>query len=233
MKTAITVVLSLSLAAGLLYGTATEQPPPIPAQEQPEVLTRGPVHEAFAEPVNLQIQAGLVVPNHPPANIVQSPPAERPIGDYYGDAYLSIVIYPRYEVERNHTWYDPIYVYDRWRHRNEPRWEATPARQKIVQPPTENKVPVTLPAERREQLTQPKETKVAFVPPREVHITKTERVKIPAPPLVGKHGADEKGPPPKPVEERQQVSDTKNKDKKIKVRIKMKINEPTAQSYDS
>ena len=38
-------------------------------------------------------------------------------GDYYDDSYLSIGIYPRYEVEQTHTWYDPIYVYDRWHHR--------------------------------------------------------------------------------------------------------------------
>jgi hypothetical protein len=83
MNTVITIVLALSLAAGTLYGSSIEQPPPIPAQEQPEVLTRGPVHEAFAEPVNLQIQAGLVVPNQPPANIEEIPPAERPKGAHY------------------------------------------------------------------------------------------------------------------------------------------------------
>jgi hypothetical protein len=44
-------------------------------------------------------------------------------GDYYGDAYISIGIFPQYEVGRIHTWYDPIYVYDRWHHRDEPRWE--------------------------------------------------------------------------------------------------------------
>jgi hypothetical protein len=43
-------------------------------------------------------------------------------GDYYDDAYLSIGIFPRYDVEQNHTWYDPTYVYDRWHHRDNPRW---------------------------------------------------------------------------------------------------------------
>lgn len=37
-------------------------PPGRPAREQPEVLIRGPVHEAFAEPVSLQFQAGVVAP---------------------------------------------------------------------------------------------------------------------------------------------------------------------------
>ena len=64
MKTVNTIVIALSLATGLMYCTVTGQPP-IPSQEQPEVLTRGPVHEAFSEPVIMQIQAGLVVPNQP------------------------------------------------------------------------------------------------------------------------------------------------------------------------
>jgi hypothetical protein len=45
-------------------------------------------------------------------------------GDYYDDAYVRIGIYPRFEVDRLHTWYDPIYQYDRWDHRRtDPRWE--------------------------------------------------------------------------------------------------------------
>ncbi|MGB8657931.1 MAG: hypothetical protein WCE90_09130 [Candidatus Zixiibacteriota bacterium] len=491
MKTAITIVMILSLAAGLLYGTAFgQQPPPIPAQEQPEVLTRGPVHEAFDEPVILQNQAGIVVPKRPPANIEEIPPAERPegdhyvwvpgywswdedrndyiwvsacwraappnmtwvpgywsqvtegwewvagfwtqadnremeylptppaagdeqppgpppspddiwvppcqywyqgqyvlrpgywlaerpdwvwvpsyyvwtprgytfcnghwdypledrgvlfapvyfppsvygqpgfsyspsvvvdlgglmanlfsyprychyyFGDYYDDSYLSFGIFPQFEVERMHTWYDPMYVYDRWHHRqDEPRWEeqqqqeydlrhtnkdlrpprtyhemeirrtnrlpeqqqnnfrmaepltsfaaskqtslkfehinsraqhklttqatavhtfsakrrhweSTPARQKTVQPPSEQKGPVTTPTEHKgpltplaqheQQVIQPKETQTPFVPPREIHITQPERVKVPAPPLVGRQSSAEKSPPPRPVDE--------------------------------
>ena len=55
-------------------------PPAAPPQEQPEVLTRGPVHEAFAEPVTVQAQPGLVVPDAPPADVQEIPPAERPEG---------------------------------------------------------------------------------------------------------------------------------------------------------
>ncbi len=82
MKTAITMVIMLTTWSFPLYGAADE-PPPVPAQEQPEVLTSGPVHEAFAEPVNLQVQGGLVAPIEPPANIVEYPPAERPAGSQY------------------------------------------------------------------------------------------------------------------------------------------------------
>jgi hypothetical protein len=46
------------------------------------VETRGPVHEAFAEPVVYEPQPGLVVPQPPPDPIQELPPEERPAGDY-------------------------------------------------------------------------------------------------------------------------------------------------------
>jgi hypothetical protein len=69
MRITRTILTTLAVAAGPLYGDVTEQPPPTPAQEHPEVLTHGPVSEAFAEPVNLQVHADLAVPNQPPAKI--------------------------------------------------------------------------------------------------------------------------------------------------------------------
>jgi len=83
MKTAVITLVMLALAAGRLYGSDTDQPPPTPDQEQPEVLTSGPVHEAFAEPVNLEAQAGLVAPEEPPARIEEVPPADKPQGDQF------------------------------------------------------------------------------------------------------------------------------------------------------
>ncbi len=65
MIIALIVPMTVLLSRGV---RAQVQPPPVPSQEQPEVLTSRPVHEAFAEPVTLQAQAGLVVPNQPPAN---------------------------------------------------------------------------------------------------------------------------------------------------------------------
>jgi WXXGXW repeat (2 copies) len=69
------------------YGSdSADQQPPMPPDEQPagaEVLTRGPVHEAFDEPVSLQAQAGVVTPNRPPPAIEEIPPADRPQGDRY------------------------------------------------------------------------------------------------------------------------------------------------------
>jgi len=112
MKTAIMIVMTLALAAGPLYGAAEQPlppsssegmnvPPPTPAQEQPEVLTRGPVHESFAEPVNLQVQAGLVAPTQPPPNIKEIPPTEKPAGEQY----IWVPGYWSWDEDRNgHIW---------------------------------------------------------------------------------------------------------------------------------
>lgn len=86
---------------------AQYRPPPIPAQEQLEVLTRGPVHEAFAEPVPLKVQAGLIVPLPPPANIEEVPPVERPLGDHF----VWVPGYWAWDADRN----DYIWVSACWR----------------------------------------------------------------------------------------------------------------------
>ncbi|MGA2500458.1 MAG: hypothetical protein ABSH20_22165, partial [Tepidisphaeraceae bacterium] len=78
----IASVLAVTVLAWTIPGQA-QNAPALPAQEQPEVLTRGPVHEAFAEPVNLDFQAGVVAPVQPPANIAEIPPADRPAGDHF------------------------------------------------------------------------------------------------------------------------------------------------------
>jgi hypothetical protein len=80
----VTFLAAISL--GILQASAQNQPdtpPATPLQEQPEVLSRGPVHEAFAEPVAIQTQGSLIVPVQPPANIQEVPPAERPQGSQF------------------------------------------------------------------------------------------------------------------------------------------------------
>jgi hypothetical protein len=58
-------------------------PPSVPSEELPagsEVLTRGPVHEAFAKPVTTDPQAPLVISKQPPEPLQEMPPAEKPAG---------------------------------------------------------------------------------------------------------------------------------------------------------
>lgn len=45
-----------------------------------EVLTRGPVHEAFAGMVTFDPEPGIVTPKMPPAAIEELPPEQRPAG---------------------------------------------------------------------------------------------------------------------------------------------------------
>lgn len=74
----------------LAAGAAAVAQPPAPAPQAlettsspagMEVLTRGPVHEAFAEPVTFDPQPGIVVPKEPPPAIEEVPPGEKPAGD--------------------------------------------------------------------------------------------------------------------------------------------------------
>ncbi|MFP6602542.1 MAG: hypothetical protein VB862_08435, partial [Pirellulaceae bacterium] len=85
--TGLTAVLFFlfNLAALNLTGLAQEETlPPQPGseatQEQPEVLTRGPVHEAFAEQINNNPAAGVLIPKAPPQPIGEVPPEFKPEG---------------------------------------------------------------------------------------------------------------------------------------------------------
>jgi hypothetical protein len=60
---------------------ATQTQPADNQQEGLDVLTRGPIHEAFAEPVNSRPQPGPVIPKQPPAPIEEEPPDQKPAGD--------------------------------------------------------------------------------------------------------------------------------------------------------
>lgn len=46
-----------------------------------EVLTRGPVHEAFAQPASTGIARPLIIPKQPPEAIEESPPDAKPAGE--------------------------------------------------------------------------------------------------------------------------------------------------------
>ena len=64
-----------ALTALLAVGTTAwsqqvvQQQPPAANQDGVEVLTRGPVHEAFAETITFDPEPGIVAPKAPPADI--------------------------------------------------------------------------------------------------------------------------------------------------------------------
>src|SRR5690606_37372777 len=47
-----------------------------------EIETRGPIHEAFAEPIVFDPEPPLVAPAQPPPPIQEIPPNERPAGQF-------------------------------------------------------------------------------------------------------------------------------------------------------
>ncbi len=83
MKPALTLLMMMIFASSPMVGYSQEQPPPVPSEEVPAVMTRGPVNEAFAQPVNIENTAGLIAPAAPPADIDEIPPDEKPVGDQY------------------------------------------------------------------------------------------------------------------------------------------------------
>ena len=56
--------------------------PPAAEQNDPnaEVMTRGPIHEAYAVPLSAGQTAGMIVPRQPPAQIDEVPPDMKPEG---------------------------------------------------------------------------------------------------------------------------------------------------------
>ena len=74
---------SALVALGLSFGfskTVFAQPGPVDAEDGMQVLTRGPVHEAFAGTVSFDPEPGIVAPAAPPAAIDELPPDQRPEG---------------------------------------------------------------------------------------------------------------------------------------------------------
>ena len=63
-----------------LHKAVSAESVPADAEQGVQVLTRGPVHEAFAETVTFDPEPGVVVSKAPPAAIEELPPAHRPEG---------------------------------------------------------------------------------------------------------------------------------------------------------
>ena len=70
-------LLALGTSFGL-YKALFAQPGPADAEQGVQVLTRGPVHEAFAETVTFNPEPGIVTPKSPPTAIEEVPPDQRP-----------------------------------------------------------------------------------------------------------------------------------------------------------
>ncbi|MDR3619634.1 MAG: hypothetical protein P4L85_09805, partial [Paludisphaera borealis] len=73
-------ILAFAWLAGLATLRATAQNAGADPDGGVQVLTRGPVHEAFAVPVMNDPKAGLVIPKSPPAPVEEMPPDEKPSG---------------------------------------------------------------------------------------------------------------------------------------------------------
>jgi hypothetical protein len=86
MKTNYWFLLA-ALAVGLTLGRAFAQDDDAivmadaDVPEGVEVLTRGPIHEAFAMPVTGEVKPTFVVPKEPPADIDEVPPDYKPEGE--------------------------------------------------------------------------------------------------------------------------------------------------------
>jgi hypothetical protein len=49
-------------------------------------------------------------------------------GDYYDNSWLHVGIFPWFQCQTIHTWYDPLFVYDRWHYRvTDPHWATEQA----------------------------------------------------------------------------------------------------------
>lgn len=100
------VMLALTVLA-VNFFAPTSRGQDIAASQDAEVLTRGPVHDAFAMPVGLDPVPGVVVPNQPPADIEELPPevaVEDPNAEW-------IAGYWNWDEERN----DFIWISGVWR----------------------------------------------------------------------------------------------------------------------
>jgi hypothetical protein len=73
-------VSSWLLGGVATLATAQQEPPPPQQPEGAQILTQGPIHEAFAEPLISDPKPGPVAPKAPPAVIKELPPEQKPEG---------------------------------------------------------------------------------------------------------------------------------------------------------
>lgn len=78
MHKTIGYVAGLTVAFFVSAEIYAQAMPPMPSQEEPEILAHGPVHEAFAEPVNLAQAQSVIAPIAPPGVIGEVAPDGQP-----------------------------------------------------------------------------------------------------------------------------------------------------------
>lgn len=76
----VAALAAMGTGLGLSTGRAQSPPPRPDGEEGVQVLTRGPVHEAFAETVTFDPEPDIVVTKGPPESINEVPPDQRPEG---------------------------------------------------------------------------------------------------------------------------------------------------------
>ena len=79
LATAFVVAALWQPASG--QGQQPAAPAPAGDQNGAEVLTRGPIHEAFGQPTVFNPKPGLAIPKKPPQPIEELPPEEKPEGE--------------------------------------------------------------------------------------------------------------------------------------------------------
>jgi hypothetical protein len=91
--------------ANQTYGQQPVDPDLLPPAEF-DVQSRGPVHEAFAQPGDLKLEAGIAVPMQPPAPIKEAPPEMRPDNE----SMQWVPGYWAWDADRqNFTWISGVY----------------------------------------------------------------------------------------------------------------------------
>ncbi len=87
-RSLVVVVLCGGLALALLPAAGITQPADrVPTPPGMEALPRGPVHEAFAQPTDVNPQPGPVIPRQPPRAIEEQPPDQKPDGSAWVPGY--------------------------------------------------------------------------------------------------------------------------------------------------
>ncbi len=81
MRPVFVSMVGICVAPLLLLGVAPAAQEQATAEAGVQVLTRGPIHEAFAETFMTGATAGVVITTSPPDPIVELPPDQRPEGD--------------------------------------------------------------------------------------------------------------------------------------------------------